>query len=431
MDRTIQRLWHTYNASPGDRTAGMRLAGALLRVADLDHYTQQVAIAEDERLSSILNYMRAIYLFDESLIEELHEEHGEVYFTDPKHRNIRKYKYVNVYCFGRPLASVRVYTFDEARTTRSFLKNHFSQNLLMPPEQMFLDRGLARIHGDKYWLASYPYSGGWCVEPTILLEDEAAFDFDREDAPPVAVDFTPGTRFFQGRPLTEEDFVTVDTDFEYYETLREFEYSDLPDFARPDESFMVPSRWEPAYAIAGLTTRHQVRGIDGPGWENYRQPIAKIYLGYIYPYWIPDGTSSWYWTERLYINQCNHDEAAAAEAFQNVAETEGEVLGIQLDPCPQAGVQHIEDRVRNRCPYCNNYSIETTLYQPSQLVKYEDADPEAPDVPLSVNQVLEFLQQLYVGEGWGDIYSVNEGEELSVSTQHINFGPDMVPGIEL
>jgi len=424
MDRTLANLRRAYTTEPVHNNA-MRWAGALLRIADLDHYIQRATEGDDE-IAGLLNYMRAIYLF-EDIFDELYEQHGRVYFTDPENRNIKKYKYANVYCFGRPLASIRVYNFDEALRAKRFLEVHFKQELLMPPEQMWLDRGMAQLMGEEHMLAAYPYSDGWCIEPTrALLEDEPPFDFSRSDAPPEEPEFSHGTRFFQSRPLAEDDFTTVDTDFSVYTTIRDYEYSDLPEFAKPDASFLVPEKHEPAYAVASLVTRHEVRAIDGSAWENYHEPIAKIYLGYIFPYWIPDGTISWHWTERMYVNMCVQDQIAADARLTSAIEQEAQVHERELHPCDLARVPQIEDRIRDRCHHCGN-DMQTQLHQPSQLEKNEDADEGVPNVPESVNVTLAFLQEMYISEIWGDIYSVLEGQTLSVHTQQGGYGPDDTP----
>lgn len=419
MDRTIARLRRQYAMEP-IHEHGMRLAGALLRVADLNYYEEQAAVG-DEEIANILNYMRAIYLF-EDVLEELHEINGQVYFTDPEHKNIRKYKYANVYCFGRPLASVRVYNFEEALKSKRFLEEHFKQGLLMPPERMFLNKGMARLTGAKHMLSAYPYSGGWCIKPIILLEDEPCFDFNQSAAPPKEPEFSHGTRLIQSRPLEDEDFTTVDTDYSIYTTIRRFDYDDLPEFVRPDASFFVGIN-EPTYATASLVTRRQVRAIDGPAWNDFYEPIAKIYLGYIYPYAIPNGISSWHWTERLFMYTCGYDQEAVQTHVEWAEEHGIHLPEWQMYPCQDAGTEHITPITQERCHRCHS-DIDTKLFQPSQLERNEDADEIVPDVPESVNSALTFLQELFYEEIMGNISSVNGGQELAVHTQQDNYGPE-------
>ncbi len=431
MDTGLQNLRRAYYAEQSHQNA-MKLAGALLRMASLDHY-QSMAAAGDAESTGLLRHMRAILLF-EDLFHELRERPGgDAIFVDPD-TDVAKDKYINAYCHKRPVASVTASTYSEALAARDFLVQFFKDNtFLLLPERLRLDARTGQLlnrlldvppaplnarlragshraeHQDELLVATV-FEEQYCRNVRILVEDAPCFDFSFENAPANEI-WTPGQKQIQLRALAEEDFVMG----EYGRQIKEFSYEDLPTFAKPAINDV------PSYAVASLVTRGQVNDIDGPAWVNYYQPVAKVYVGYIYPWW--EHNWSWNWDYTAFRLVCQQTASRVADALERATQQGVTLSPRELEVCPYAGVEIYIDQHRERCQHCGNYYTDTAIV-PGQLVRATDADSTVPPVPDYLNQVSAFLSRLYAAQIHGDIHSVLGGQDLTVGIRPETYGPD-------
>lgn len=419
-DVDIQRLRRAYAQDPSFDSA-MALAGALLRTASLGHFRQLTMAGEPEALA-LIRYMRT-QLLGENAFHEIENDPTNPRFMADTATTPYPYitKYVNIYCDQTPYASITVSLVDDAINVVQTLRNFYTTaELLPPPDPVEISSRVSRILGkDKVVVVGvYDKQPGKII---VTLENAACFAFVDEDAIPIEKHEKHASRKIQIRELAEEDFTSDEQDTGY----RRIEYEDLPDFAKPSNQVGIPT-----YLVANLVTRGQVRDIDGPAWQNFFEPVAKVYVGYLINYLITQ-PSGWAWNDATYTYTCHNTEEAAQAFIDTLDVEEGITLvGLpgrllrRLDLCPLAGIQQFvnEKPSRSRCQECG-IDVDIELYQSRQLQLAEDALAGTPEPPAHVNHILDLLQRLYQHEVYGDINSVLGGQDLSVSLSAGCYGP--------
>lgn len=417
MDTNLQQLRRKYASEPSHSNA-MELARALLRTGSLRHF-REMALAGDVEAVSFLRYMRS-QLLGGTIFEEIEDTIEYPMFVNTKRGpNDQRFltKFVNVYCNKIPYAAVTVNMVDDAISVVQLLHHLYAtEDFFPPPDPVEIDQSnVARSFGYEKIMIVAVYQDVDC-KITVAIENQPCFNF-YGDAFPV----TPkiGRRDIQIRPVTEDDFESDDGRTSY----KTISYEDLPDFAKPEVD------GTPHYVVANLVTRGSVRDIDGPAWQDFYEPIAKVYVGYLTNYLLTQ-PRGWAWADdRTYTFTCEHT-ALAAQAFADSLGIEGEGGYIpvgaarRLEACPLAGVpQFLERRPRRSvCPECGS-SVSIEVHESSQLGLHEDAVEGTPEPPTYVNRILDFLQRLYQDEIHGDINSVLGGQELSVYLTEGNYGP--------
>lgn len=421
MDSNLQRLRRQHASAPSHSNA-MELAAALLRTGSLRHF-RELALAGDVEAATFLRYMRS-QLLGGTIFEEIEDtiEHPMFINTNrgidallPESRFLTKF--VNVYCNKIPYAAVTVNMVDDAISVVQLLHHLYSvEDFPPPPDPVEIDQSnIARSFGHEKIMIVAIYQNAEC-KITVAIENQPCFNF-YGDAFPVAPKL--GRRDIQIRPVTEDDLESDESRTSSYKTIS---YEDLPDFAKPEID------GTPHYVIANLVTRGSVRDIDGPAWQDFYEPIAKVYVGYLTNYLLTQ-PSGWAWgDDQTYTFTCEHT-ALAAQAFADSLgiEEDGYIpvgAARRLEACPLAGIpQFLERRPRRSvCPECGS-SVSIEIQQSRQLGLHEDASDDTPEPPTYVNQVIDFLQRLYQDEVHGDINSVLGGQDLSVSLTEGNYGP--------
>lgn len=409
MDYDLQELRREFAAS-GDPESATRLAGALLRLNDLEFYERAVE-ANDREALALINHMRRLALGD--VADELVERHGRLQFfgEDGGIKN----KYVNAYCKNIPLAAIKVRDYAEFRAARNWVTEFYANlgSLLLPPSQM----RTTRMMNKNYFFVPL-FHGETCNNGQILLEDDPCFELNAPSIKPSTI-WMPGETAGMHREITEDDY--AEDDYGSPAGLAEIIYRDLPTFARSPDTFNVPQ-----YVAASGVTRGIRRYSDGSqGWDNFFNTLAIIYVGYV-----PDllGTY-WGWTDKEYRYIC---ELTPEYIQQRLADMDpDEALLLNMEPCPSGGLSIISEEIRERCPGCREY-LNRELIRSRQIVLEEDFEPyhaedilsDPPEPPQHLNAALDFLQRFYDDINYGNIYSVAGGMNLSVSVEGASYQPD-------
>jgi len=402
MDINLSNAWTQFRLTNAFED-GIALAHLLLRTNTLEFYEENAAVTPE--LIPVLPFLRQVALPEASKVLDqlvwnhpflgsgydikLWARHG--FFRDLE-TSESLYKYTNVYCNNIPLASLRIQTYYELKTSLNWCKKFYTPFALLPPKQI----SLTRIGKKEYFFVA-DYHDELCNNFQIIVEDNPVFDFNQENAPPI-YPFKHGQTHGRMKEITKDDYVESYRGTAAWE-LRQFTYESLPDFAKPSlppaEAFDTPH-----FAIAGITTRQQIGGFSEYGdygeWENFTYPIAKIYLGYFHNLLLIDPSSNfgWIWSEKIFKYQC---------------------------PDCHYELETTEDRIIRRCRECHGFWDRIVL-EPSQIIINPNF-PLTPFPPKSTNEALAFLQHFYDDISEGDIYSVLGGQQLSVSLREESYGP--------
>lgn len=417
MDYNLQELRRDFAAN-GDSESASKLAGALLRLNDLESY-ERAAEANDEEALVLIPYMRRLALGE--IADELEERHGRFRFVDKDRQP--KFKYVNVYCKNIPLASIQVDDYANYRAARNWITEFYANlgSLLLPPSQI----RTTRMMNKNYFFVPLFHEDS-CDSGQILLEDDPCFDFTAYRIKPTTI-WIPGETAGMHREIAEDDY--AEDDYGSPAGLAEIMYGDLPPFARPSDTLNVPQ-----YVSTSEVTRGMRRYSDGSsGYDNFFNTVAIIYVGYI-----PDLLKTyWEWTPKRYRYVCENTpesefvQQQLQEFMEDYPHMALEGAPANLLPCPQAGVEVILEAARERCQGCNTY-LNRELLHPRQLVLREDYEPyqeedileNPPEPPPHLNEALAFLQRHFDDTIHGDIYSVLGGVGLSIGVYQASYEPD-------
>ena len=412
MERELDEAWSQFLLSHTDKD-GLALARMLLMLYPLEYYEQEALNAyknlenSDPDIILVLPYFRAISypeaskaisdlsLIPNSITNHTSLEHWyDLWFFQKTFSNVQPEsersestaKFINVYWGIVPIATVSVKNYQELKTILPWIRNFYSGLVLLPPPKQI---SLETIRNTKYFFV-YTYEYSPCQNYTISTDDKPAFQLERESSPPI-YKYQHGKAMGHMRPITEEDYVSTDLG----NKLINFEYSLLPDFAKPE---VVGT---PQYLLVGTTTREQVGGFSSYGdegeWANFTTHFAKIYLGYFENLLHSTSESErWSWQYVEYEYHCDNC------GYQN----NGEV-----------------DDIMERCPQCRNY-WNRIVSQTPQIIPHPD-HPNTPPPPLHLNTALDFFQKTFDYINHGNIYSVRGGEQLSLSISEEYYGPEI------
>jgi hypothetical protein len=146
--------------------------------------------------------------------------------------------------------------------------------------------------------------------------------------------------------------------------------------------------------------------------NDYYHPIAKLYLGYLaYP-----TLRSWDLVSKQYQCVCDRTLEMITEMIREQEEYDASYGQYPLEPCDLAGVvQEFERRAPDRCRSCRHH-ISCDLTQTQHYIA-EDAS----EVPLHLNEAMDFLQRMFEHLIWGNISSVLGGVDLRVMLHQERF----------